>query len=186
MFGCYRKGDANDADTFVRAVSLVLSHYSATVVRDVTDPFAGLPSRKSERGYSGMPDVADVKEACEAEAAGQHRMEEWKKIGKTEFKRLPAPVDRTPGAWANVLVHSGHPRYAQLMARTRADGTDPRDWKVDERGLHVSLAWLEQSAPTAAAKPFKAYSDDELRRMYPRADATRSEMPHVKQSEAAE
>lgn len=165
MFGCYRKGEANDADTFVKAISLVLSHYSADVVQAVTDPFAGLPSRKKENGYSGMPDVADVKEACEDEAAKQHRMAEYRKIGKTEFKRLPAPVDRTPGAWANLLIHPGHPKYAVLLARTKADSEDPRDWKIDERGLHVSLSWIEQPGPQRPV--FQQFSEAELRRMYP-------------------
>lgn len=185
MFGCYRKGDANDADTFVKAVSLVLSHYSAEVVRDVTDPFAGLPSRKKDNGYSGMPDVADVKEACEDEAARLYRMAEYKKIGKTEFKRLPAPKETRQGAWANVLVHAGHQEYAALMARTKAAGQDPRDWKIDERGLHVSLTWLNQ--PAEQKPMFAQYTEADLRRMYPpREAATDSEMPHVKQSEAAE
>lgn len=186
MFGCYRKGDANDADTFVKAVSHVLSHYAAEVVRDVTDPFAGLPSRKKDNGYSGMPDVADVKEACEDEAARLYRMAEWKKIGKTEFKRLPAPKETRPGAWANVLVHAGHPEYEALKARAVLKGEDPRDWKIDDRGLHVSLTWLD--GPGAERKQlFAQYTEADLRRMYPaREAATDSEMPHVKQSEAAE
>lgn len=184
MFGCYRKGDANDADTFVKAVSLVLSHYAAEVVRDVTDPFAGLPSRKKENGYSGMPDVADVKEACEDEAARQHRMAEYAKIGKTEFKRIAAPKVTTPGAWANVLIHAGHPQYAALKARTEAKDADPRDWKIDERGLYVNLTWLERA--TEQKPMFAQYTEADLRRMYPaREPATDSEMSHVKQ-EAAE
>src|SRR5688572_11161104 len=77
MFGCYRRGDANDPDTYVMAVTAVLMRYSPDVVRTVTDPYSGLPSRKSESGWSGLPDVADVKQACEAEAARQERINHY-------------------------------------------------------------------------------------------------------------
>src|SRR3990167_5280588 len=62
LFGCYRRGDANDPDTYVAAVTAVLAHFSAEVVKAVTDPYSGLPGRKSESGWTGMPDVAEVKE----------------------------------------------------------------------------------------------------------------------------
>lgn len=184
MFGCYRRTEAADAATFVGAVALVLAHYPAAVVEAVTDPFAGLPSRKNDKGYSGLPDVADVKEACEDEAAKQHRMAEYAKIGKIEFVRLPPPKVTTPGAWANVLIHAAHPKYVDLIARTEAKGTDSRDWKIDARGLHVSLAWLER--PGHQRPVFQQHTEADLRRMYPPREAENdSEEFFVKQSEEA-
>lgn len=179
MFGCYRRTEAADAGTYVSAVALVLTHYSADVVTAITDPFNGLPSRKSENGYSGLPDVADVKQACEDEASRLDRMARYRALGKTEFKRLLASVTKTPGAWANVLLHAEHPRLAEFMARTKAKGTDPRDWKIDERGLHVSLAWLDSEPHGNASKRFGQYTDAELRAMYPPREA--ADPSHVKQ-----
>src|SRR5262245_1230955 len=112
MFGCYRRTEAADPDTYCAAVTMVLSRYSAEVVTAVTDPYSGLPSLKKENGYSGLPDVADVKEACEEEAARAQRMAKYREMGKTEFKRLPRPPAQ-PGDWANVLVLKTTPQYAK-------------------------------------------------------------------------
>jgi len=180
MFGCYRRTDAADPGTYVGAVALILTRYSSEVVTAVTDPFGGLPSRKNENGYSGLPDVADVKEACENEAARLLRMAQYRAMPRTNYPRLPPPRETAPGAFANVLVHTGHPKYDAFLARTNAVGTDPRDWKIDERGLHVSLAWIDQ--PNAQRPVFQQYTADELRRMYPPKPASDSEMSHGKQS----
>jgi hypothetical protein len=48
MFGCYRRDEAADPDTYVAAITMVLSRYSAEVVEAATDPFSGLPSRKKK------------------------------------------------------------------------------------------------------------------------------------------
>ena len=69
MFGCYRKGDANDPDTYTAAVAAVLSEYPEDTIRHVTDPRTGMPSRprvdRTGRSYTGLPDVGDVRLACE-------------------------------------------------------------------------------------------------------------------------
>ena len=61
MFGCYRKGDANDPETYVAAVTVVLAEYSEETIRRVTDPRTGLP-----RTNKFMPNPAEVAEACDA------------------------------------------------------------------------------------------------------------------------
>ena len=61
MFGCYRKGDANDPETYTAAIAAVLAEYSPAVVQRVTDPRTGLP-----RTMKFMPNVAEVAEACDA------------------------------------------------------------------------------------------------------------------------
>ena len=62
MFGCYRKDDAHDPDTYAAAISAVLAEYPEGVVRYVTDPRTGLP-----RKMKFLPSVAEVSEACEYE-----------------------------------------------------------------------------------------------------------------------
>lgn len=173
MFGCYRRTEAADPATYVSAIALVLTHYSAEVVTKITDPFVGLASRKNENGYSGLPDVADVKQACEEEAAHLARMAKYREMGRTEFKRLPQPPAR-PGDWANVLVARTAPQYAKLVdtnrsgaPRFRPIGVDPRLWRWDEegRGIWVALSLIEDR-PADGLQQFKPYTDDELRRMY--------------------
>lgn len=61
LFGCYRKGDANDPDTYVAAITAVLSRYEESVIRAVTHPAKGLPIKTQF-----LPTVKEVFEACEA------------------------------------------------------------------------------------------------------------------------
>jgi hypothetical protein len=60
LFGCYRKGDANDPEVYVGAITLLLSTYPEDIINSVTHPVHGLPSR-----LKWMPSVAEVREACE-------------------------------------------------------------------------------------------------------------------------
>ena len=59
LLGCYRKGDANDPDTYVAAIAAILSEYSVEVVQHVTDPRTGI-ARKS----TFMPSIPEVDKAC--------------------------------------------------------------------------------------------------------------------------
>lgn len=77
LFGCYRKGDANDPDTYVAAVTAVLAKYPRDVIRSVTHPASGLPTK-----LKFLPSVAEVHDACEElmtarreEAARKKRIE---------------------------------------------------------------------------------------------------------------
>ena len=60
LFGCYRKGDANDPDTYTAAIAAILAEYPVDVIRDVTDPRVGLP-----RKLSWLPTVKEVSDACD-------------------------------------------------------------------------------------------------------------------------
>lgn len=60
LFGCYRKGDANDPETYVAAITAVLSKYPDDVIGAVTHPAEGLPIR-----CDFIPTVAEVYKACE-------------------------------------------------------------------------------------------------------------------------
>ncbi len=87
MFGCYRKGDANDPDTYTAAVTLILAEYDPEVIRRVTDPRTGLP-----RKMKWMPNPAEVAEACDeakkqiinekklASLGWRWNGEEWQKV----------------------------------------------------------------------------------------------------------
>lgn len=60
LLGCYRKGEAEDAEIYVAALAVVLEGYPAAVVAHVTDPRTGIPGESK-----WLPTVADVRHACE-------------------------------------------------------------------------------------------------------------------------
>lgn len=60
MFGCYRKDDAADPETYSAAVACVLAEYTPDIVQRVTDPRSGLPSKQN-----WLPTVKEVREACD-------------------------------------------------------------------------------------------------------------------------
>lgn len=71
LFGFYKRGEANDPETFVMGVSAILSDYPMETIRWVTDPRTGMPSnpwKDPKTGYvkTGLPEPFDVKTACEA------------------------------------------------------------------------------------------------------------------------
>lgn len=70
MFGCYRKGDANDPETYVAAITATLARYPQDVILDVTHPVDGLPGTNDF-----IPTVAEVRRACEAKM--KPRREQW-------------------------------------------------------------------------------------------------------------
>lgn len=149
LFGCYRRGDANDPDTYVAAVAMVLSKYAVEVIKAVTDPYSGLPSKKKENGYSGMPDVADVREACDDEATRIARMERYRVLPAPDFSRARlAPPPPMPGDLATVFVPETNPRYLALVEWTKT--ADPRLWKFEGRpGIWVSFDTWDQRQTVA-------------------------------------
>lgn len=62
LIGAYRKGEAEDPETYTRSIAIVLSAYPQDVVRRVTDPLTGIQSRTQ-----WLPTVNEVREACERE-----------------------------------------------------------------------------------------------------------------------
>lgn len=86
MFGCFRRGDANDPDIYVAAITAVLAEYPEEVVKHVTDPRTGIP-----RKTNFLPTVAEVDYACSERAAfciGRDRLiaKGWKLEGNKWIK----------------------------------------------------------------------------------------------------
>jgi hypothetical protein len=61
LFGCYRRGDANDPETYTAAIAAILAEYPPDVVQRVTDPRTGIA-----RKIKFLPTVAELSEECEA------------------------------------------------------------------------------------------------------------------------
>jgi hypothetical protein len=60
LFGSYRKGDANDPETYVAAIASILAEYSIEVIQRVTDPRTGYA-----RTHKFMPNPCDISECCD-------------------------------------------------------------------------------------------------------------------------
>jgi len=96
LLGCYRKGDANDPDTYVAAITATLARYPEDVVRDVTHPATGLPIQKDF-----LPTVREVYLACEAimvprreaEARDQRRAKQAAEIAEWEASKAKPRAD---------------------------------------------------------------------------------------------
>jgi len=69
MLGCYRKGEANDPETYSTAVAALLAQYDRGVILEVTHPLSGLPSQTDF-----MPTLKELKGACEKEASRLNRI----------------------------------------------------------------------------------------------------------------
>lgn len=99
LFGCYRRGEANDPETYAAAVAAVLAEYPEDTIRHVTDPRTGLPSNpptdpKTGRTYTGLPDVGHVRAACEKHHGPVRRAREYEAAERrqlAERKRLLPP-----------------------------------------------------------------------------------------------
>lgn len=124
LFGCYRKGDANDPDTYVAAITAVLSRYPRDVIKAVTHPAKGLPVRTNF-----LPTVKEVYDACEEIVQPRRKADARKKrIEKQLAER--AETDRPsypPGAPEARAVKTLHDMVGRTSAFftifRRGDGT---------------------------------------------------------------
>jgi hypothetical protein len=180
LFGCYRRGDANDPETYVRAIGAVLSSYDADLMREVTDPRTGICA--TEKYMSFMPNAGELKVYCEAVAARKERLKRLGDLPKPDFRRARlAPPEPTPGDLAQVFVPQGHARYRALIDWSQA--ADPRLWKFDtssdgRAGICVSWDVWEHRSEVArrppSAEPASLALSEAARKVMRDLDAERS------------
>jgi hypothetical protein len=72
LLGCYRTGEANDPEVYASAVTHILAQYPEDIMRSVSDPLTGLPSK-----IEWLPKLKEVLAACEEIAGFRRRMSEW-------------------------------------------------------------------------------------------------------------
>jgi hypothetical protein len=104
LLGSYRKGDANDADTYVGRVEL--------------------PSVTQF-----LPSIKEINDACRDRLQFLWRIAEppLQRRAVTRFYDTT-----TPGRRANLFVHADAPQYAAALEWTKT--ADAADWKVDPIG----------------------------------------------------
>lgn len=118
------------------AIVAVLSEYPPAIMETVCDPRSGLPSR-----VNWLPTVAEVKSACNTEAARLERVQRYSAMRK-EPLRIQGAVST-----ANVLVPHGLAMYAKAVTASQRPNADPNAWRFDEQGAWVRQDWaLENGA----------------------------------------
>lgn len=141
LFGCYRRGDANDPETYVAAISAVLAMYETDLVREVTDPRTGIQT--SERFETFMPNAGELRRYCEGIAARNERLQRLGSKPAPNFNRpaLPRPEPR-PGDMATVFVPDGNPRYPEFVRWSEDPETDPRKWRFGVSSDNRNGIWI--------------------------------------------
>jgi hypothetical protein len=181
LFGCYRRGDANDPDIYVASIARVLSSYDAELIREVSDPLTGIMT--SEKYMSFMPNAGELKVYCDGVAARRERLQRLGSLPAPDFSRarLPPPEPQ-PGDKATVFVPTNNPRYAELVKW--AETADKRLWKFgvssdNRQGIWVSYDTWENRQVTArritrADAPQWLELSEEAKRVMGMVDAERN------------
>lgn len=119
LFGCYRRDEAHDPETFCAAIAAIFSEYTKEVVDYVTDPRTGLPSSSNF-----LPTVAEVRSACSAHAARAFE------AAKPKRYALPLPT-RKPMVTPNLFVPYGFKHYDKMVERSKKE--EPHTYKFDNK-----------------------------------------------------
>ena len=125
LFGCYRRGDANDPDRYVAAIAAVLTLYDFELIREVTDPRTGIQT--TEKYMTFMPNAGELKVYCEGVASRRDRLQ---KLGTRAVPALRlAPPPPAAGDLATIFVPDNSPRYPVLVEWAKT--ADLRLWKYE-------------------------------------------------------
>ena len=84
LFGQYRRGDANDPDVYVAAITAVLACYSEAIIQEVTDPRTGISATAKFAAF--MPNPGEVKLHCD-ELAKLPPLHAWSNQYEARTKR---------------------------------------------------------------------------------------------------
>lgn len=150
LFGSYRRGDANDPDAYVAAITAVLSLYDADLIREVTDPRTGIMT--TEKYMSFMPNAGELKVYCEAEAKRRANLARLGSLPAPDFSRArlfaPEPL---PGRMATTFIAANHARYPSCVEWTK--WADDKFWRVGKGPDGQAGVWFNFEEFTAGRKP---------------------------------
>jgi hypothetical protein len=151
LCGCYRRGDANDPDTYIAAVAAVLAMFDFDIIREATDPRLGISTSEKFRAF--MPNSGELKAYCDALAERKERLKKLAAIPRPvpSTHRLEAP-EAPAGSWANVHVPEADRRYAKLCEW--AAKNEPKFSRYGVSSDGVPGIWVALHAlDSAPAKP---------------------------------
>lgn len=92
LFKQYRKGEANDPKIYTASVAAILSDYPQETIDFVTDPRTGIAANPIDPKWTGLPDIAHVKTACERHDTHRQRaLARERREEEQTRERLAAP-----------------------------------------------------------------------------------------------
>ncbi len=108
LLGCYRTGDAHDPEMYITAVVAVLVTFPVSVMRDVTNPVSGLPSKRN-----GLPTIKEVREACDEGLRCLTREDRWNAQARQQIEERETLA---------IEHHRPRKTYEQIVEECRAVG----------------------------------------------------------------
>lgn len=150
LLSAYRKDDLADAEGFVAQLGVVLEGYEADVIIAVTEPRTGI-----QRRLKFMPTIAEVVEACDAEAQARATRARYEAMPKPRPVQYRIP-DRLDGRHANLFIPADNPQYQQAAEWVKT--ADPADWKYDpegRNGIWICYGWWDSNRTVGPGGKFK-------------------------------
>ena len=153
LFGCYRRGDANDPEMYVSAVAAVLACYDVDLIREVTDPRTGIMT--TEKHMTFMPNAGELKVYCDGVAGRKERINRLAALPSPhQQRRLPAPPARA-GDLATVWVSASHPKYQRFLDWSKT--ADDRLWRLEPGKHGIWIAYDIATEPHLTAPKAASY-----------------------------
>jgi hypothetical protein len=85
LFKCFKTTEASDPETFLAGAVAIMVKFGPKIAHAIANPVTGMPST-----FKWLPSLAEVHEACEAEARHRERI--------ARAQALPKFEDRGPAA----------------------------------------------------------------------------------------
>ena len=175
LFGCYRRGEADDPETYFAAVVAVLTGYPTLIAQAVCDPRGGIPSKSQF-----LPTIYEIWSACEARIrplidaeARQRRMVEDEANRPAEISE--AAAERRKAFIAEWRLKSAAELSADESGEIKLHEMDVRKCRGEMRDLVAKAlnARLAELSADSAATPLRL-SDATLATVAGRAPAPRA------------
>lgn len=160
LFGCYRRGDAEDPEVYLRAAVAVLRGYPEPIVKAVCDPVGGLPSRSQF-----LPTIYEIGSECERRMKPLRDQQARLRREATEEK--PRDIGPEEAARRREFIADCRQKQAVLIAHAasgepgnKLHEMDIRKMKGEMRELAVraSEAHIADMAEQYAGAPVRASS----------------------------
>lgn len=163
LFGCYRRDDAADPETFSAATAAVFSRYAPEVVRLVTDPRTGLPGTSKF-----LPTISEVREACELEAGRiQRRADHLAQIDRQIAERKADEVRRA--AEVRPSLDDLKAKHGPNWGLTEQKQDSDRDRKRRETFERANRLYFERECAAAGVDPAAGVSPSLLQNLRDKA-----------------
>lgn len=170
----YRRDDYADPEGFIAQVGALMERHRESVIMAATDP---TNARSIQRKHQFPPNIKEVADALDAEAAEQARLVKAAQQPKPILNRAYVPPPNFPGCRANVFVHAAAPQFGAIKSWSESPEADARDWKHDDAGragLWVGLLIWDGVCGgriTGARQVGSLISDAEMRAHYGQQEA---------------